>query len=87
MGSTFPVRSLPPSGFLCPLSANTYDIVFHSFEVKDYDTKSIIFKVGGDDARPPPDMDFGEDFDEDMVRTIKYDFNASFLRLPIISTR
>eukprot|EP00500_Bicosoecida_sp_ms1_P008303 CAMPEP_0203817026 /NCGR_PEP_ID=MMETSP0115-20131106/18280_1 /ASSEMBLY_ACC=CAM_ASM_000227 /TAXON_ID=33651 /ORGANISM="Bicosoecid sp, Strain ms1" /LENGTH=228 /DNA_ID=CAMNT_0050725941 /DNA_START=55 /DNA_END=738 /DNA_ORIENTATION=+ len=78
----------PTPSFLCPLSANTYDIVFKEFEVSDYGSKRVIFRVGGDDSgAPPPDFDYGADFDEDQLRTIKYDFSTDILRLPVIATK
>jgi len=74
------------TGFLCPLSANTYGIDFLSFNISDYDTKKIIFEVGRDS---PPPQDMSVDFStlgEDMYRKIKYEFSEDVLRLPFIET-
>lgn len=74
----------PTDEFLCSLSANTYNLMFLSFVMKDYDTKQVIFEIGGDDALP--DLDFGEHFDEDALRRIRYDFSVDVLRKPTLST-
>jgi len=45
----------PTDRFLCPLSANTYGINFQSFNICDYETKDLIFEVGGEtDTREAP---------------------------------
>jgi len=72
-------------GFLCPLSANTYELAFLSFVMKDYKTKELIFKIGED--APLPEVDFDEDnFDPDSLRKIRYDFSVDVLRKETIST-
>lgn len=74
-------------GFLCPLTANVYNIDFLSFEIKDYDTKRVIFEVNKDAAASalPADFDFSM-LDESVYRKIKYDFSVDVLRLPNIQT-
>lgn len=73
------------SGFLCDLDANTYDLTFLSFVMKDYQTKEVIFEISEDS--PLPEIDFDEDtFTADQLRTIKYDFNADVLRKETVST-
>lgn len=77
----------PPAAFLCPLSANVYNLAFLSFVMKDYETKRVIFEIGGADA--VPDLDFsalGSDFDTDSLRKIRYDFSVDVLRMPTLST-
>lgn len=74
------------SGFLCPLSANSFGIDFLSFTISDYETKKTIFEVGRDNPTP---QDVSVDFSsigEDMYRKIKYDFSEDVLRLPYIQT-
>ena len=74
-------------GFLCPLNANVYNIDFLSFEIKDYETKRVIFEVNKDAAASalPADFDFSQ-LDESVYRKIKYDFSVDVLRLPNIQT-
>jgi protein unc-119 len=79
-------RLLPTTGFLCPLTANTYGIEYLEFTILDYQTKNVIFNVGKDN--PPPmdlDMDLAS-LDENSYRSIKYDFSEDVLRLPSIQT-
>ena len=74
------------TGFLCPLSANTFGIEFLQFSISDYQTKKIIFEVGKDTPTP---QDIAVDFSnlgEDMYRKIKYTFSEDVLRLPLIQT-
>src|SRR5688572_5756435 len=83
---TFCINNPFCSGFLCPMSANTYGIEFLSFNISDYDTKKTIFEVGRDN---PNSQDVSLDFSsvgEDMYRKIKYDFSEDVLRLPYIQT-
>ena len=81
-----PAPPLRAAAFLCPLSANTHGIDFLSFCISDYETKRVIFKVGGD--APPPAMPANIDLtDENSYRKIRYDFSEDVLRLPTIATR
>lgn len=76
----------PTEGFLCPLSANVFDIEFLQFTISDYQTKKVIFEVGKDS---PSSQDIAVDFTtlgEDMYRKIKYTFSEDVLRLPLIQT-
>ena len=76
--------SAPTKDFLCPRSANTYNIDFQSFTIEDYETKHLIFEVSQN--RPPKmDIDFAN-FSEDALRKIKYEFSEDVLRLPAIKT-
>lgn len=74
-------------GFLCPLSANVFDIEFLQFTISDYESKLKIFEV----SRNSPPQDMSIDFSntskgEDMYRKIKYEFSEDVLRLPHIET-
>jgi protein unc-119 len=76
----------PTEGFLCPLTANTYDVEFLNFVVSDYETKKTIFEVGKDTPIP---VDMAVDLSSlgpDMYRKIKYTFSEDVLRLPQIQT-
>ena len=77
-------------GFLCPLSANRYNVEFVNFKIDNYTTKETLFQIS-DGVQPvgimEMDMEYdGVSFDEDNFRTIKYTFNEDVLRLPLIST-
>jgi len=77
----------PTTEFLCPLSANTYGIDFKYFSICDYDSKRLIFEVGGD--APAPASAVAIDYanlDEMAYRQIKYDFSEDVLKLPTIQT-
>ena len=70
---------------MCDLDANTYELTFLSFVMKDYESKEVIFEISEDS--PLPEIDFDEDtFTADQLRTIKYDFNADVLSKDTIST-
>ena len=74
------------TGFLCPLTANTFGFEFLNFTISDYDTKKVIFEVGRNNPTP---LDVAVDFSsvgEDMYRKIKYTFSEDVLRLPKIQT-
>mmetsp|Transcript_12738 Transcript_12738/g.18791 ORF Transcript_12738/g.18791 Transcript_12738/m.18791 type:complete len:250 (-) Transcript_12738:335-1084(-) len=76
----------PTDTFLCPLSANIYNIEFLQFTIYDYESKKIIFEVGRDNP-PPVDLDIDiSNIDENMYRRIKYDFSEDVLRLPYVGT-
>merc|ERR1711934_1286666 len=59
----------PTEGYLCPLSANIYNIDFVSFKIREMDNNQTLFE-GLDDS----------------VRSIRYDFDASFLKIGTIGT-
>lgn len=77
--------SRPTEGFLCPISANVYNIEFLSFTIMDYETKRVIFEVGRDTGAPPPQIDLGS-LDENVYRRIQYKWSEDVLRLPSIAT-
>lgn len=37
--------SVPCEGYLCPLNANTFGIEFLKFEIKEYDTNTVVYQV------------------------------------------
>lgn len=75
----------PTKSFLCELEDNTYGINFVSFEIKDYDTKRTIFKVDQDTAAANA-LPANFSADPDSMRKIDYNFEASVLGLPRVST-
>ena len=76
------------SAFLCPLSANSYNIEFLSFAISDYETKKTIFEVGKDiPVSHGMEMDFDYNSSpEEAFRRIKYTFSEDVLRLPLVGT-
>merc|ERR1711934_935443 len=75
----------PTEGYLCPLSANIYNIDFVSFKIRDMDSNETLFEVSKDPDQPPIDYALLDDLD-DSVRSIRYDFDASFLTKTTIGT-
>lgn len=71
----------PTTGFMCPLSANTYGIDFIDFEIKDGETNKSLFRVQKDPNAPslPMDMPDLDPETEASYRTIKYNFPPEFL--------
>lgn len=78
----------PTTGFMCPLSANTYGIDFIDFEIKDGETNRSLFRVQKDPNAPPLPLDMPEldPETEAMFRTIKYTFPPEFLRFQSVRT-
>jgi len=75
----------PTEGYLCPMSANVYNIDFVSFKIRDMDSNETLFEVSKDPDQPPIDYALLDDLD-DSVRSIRYDFDASFIRKTTIGT-
>ncbi|CAI4230429.1 unnamed protein product [Auanema sp. JU1783] len=63
----------PTEDFLCPLSANVYDIEFTFFKIRDLDTEQVLFEI-----RKPPE-EIGEKPSTD--RFVRYRFTSEFLHL------
>ena len=94
-GSARTARLTPPAspprsaaGFLCPLSANTYNVDFLEFEVIDDETNSVIFKVARDPSTSVPAESIG-DLDPEVeasIRTIRYSFPRELLQSQSIRT-
>jgi len=77
----------PTKSFLCDLEDNTFNINFISFEIKDYDTKRTIFKVDQEThAASAGALPVGFASDPDSMRKIDYNFEASVISLPRVST-
>ena len=75
----------PTEGYLCPLSANIYNIDFVSFKIRDMDSNETLFEVSKDPDAPAIDYSLLDGLD-DSVRSIRYDFDASFLKIKTIGT-
>lgn len=83
----------PTEGFLVPLSANIYNIAFHSFKIRDMATNKTLFEVDG--TKEPEDGENQSqlthptnDLDpEAAARTIRYVFTRSFLKYKTIGTK
>eukprot|EP00695_Tsukubamonas_globosa_P003652 TRINITY_DN756_c0_g1_i1.p1 TRINITY_DN756_c0_g1~~TRINITY_DN756_c0_g1_i1.p1 ORF type:complete len:189 (+),score=35.45 TRINITY_DN756_c0_g1_i1:91-657(+) len=81
----------PTDTYLCSLRANTYGIDFQSFTIRDLDHKKVIFEV----RRDPKDPSISSEeflssippgFDENIIRCIRYDFDASLLTAKNVGT-
>eukprot|EP00294_Goniomonas_avonlea_P011733 CAMPEP_0114539280 /NCGR_PEP_ID=MMETSP0114-20121206/153_1 /TAXON_ID=31324 /ORGANISM="Goniomonas sp, Strain m" /LENGTH=181 /DNA_ID=CAMNT_0001723371 /DNA_START=203 /DNA_END=748 /DNA_ORIENTATION=- len=76
----------PTEGYLCPLSANTYQVEFLEFRIRDIDTGVDLFSVKkpeDDGSVPQPAV---PEEDEDACRCIRYNFGPDFLRRGTIGT-
>jgi hypothetical protein len=71
----------PCSSFLCPISANIYNIEFTAFKIRDVDSGANIFEVRKEPGsyEPPEEGD-------DSSRSIRYHFGPAFLDLQAIGT-
>eukprot|EP00697_Spironema_sp_BW2_P009979 gnl/Spiro4/25036_TR12449_c0_g1_i1.p1 gnl/Spiro4/25036_TR12449_c0_g1~~gnl/Spiro4/25036_TR12449_c0_g1_i1.p1 ORF type:complete len:215 (+),score=23.47 gnl/Spiro4/25036_TR12449_c0_g1_i1:55-645(+) len=81
----------PTRGFLCPLSANVYNIEFTSFKIRDPVSGKIYFQVSRDDLTPEQlaEMAISQMTNpptEEQSRSIRYEFPAEVLRLQEIGT-
>lgn len=76
----------PTEGFLCPVSANSYGIIFKSFSISDHETKTSLFSTeidGRDKIEVDVDTSGSE---EDMYRKIRYTFPEEVLKVPRMET-
>lgn len=81
--------SAPTQGFLCPLSANTYNVEFYQFTIRDLETNKVLFDVGRAPEDIPDMSDVEELTEEEAVesRTVRYRFPPSFLRRTAIGSK
>ena len=73
--------------FLCPLSANVYNIQFLAFKIRDYDSGKVFFEIQRDPEEE--ELKLGEEdlnIDENEFRTVKYHFGPNFFKLNKIGT-
>ncbi|RNE97430.1 GMP-PDE, delta subunit family protein [Trypanosoma rangeli] len=81
--------SAPTSDFLCPLTANTYNIEFYRFTIRDMDTGKVVFDVERDHGDYPPPETLRQLSPEmqQLMRTISYTFPPSLLRRKTIGAK
>jgi len=68
------------------LNANVYGIDFLEFQIRDMETKQVIYHVKRDkEAEAAAGITINEN--DDSVRFIRYDFGADFFKLKTIGAR
>ncbi|ESL10923.1 hypothetical protein TRSC58_01336 [Trypanosoma rangeli SC58] len=79
----------PTSDFLCPLTANTYNIEFYRFTIRDMETGKVVFDVERDHGDYPPPETLAQLPPEvqQLMRTISYSFPPSLLRRKTIGAK
>mmetsp|Transcript_21945 Transcript_21945/g.32218 ORF Transcript_21945/g.32218 Transcript_21945/m.32218 type:complete len:186 (+) Transcript_21945:59-616(+) len=77
----------PCEGYLCPLSANSYQVEFLEFRIREMEgQKRELYHVKKpDDAPSEPIVDIPPEL-EDQYRLIQYSFPAEFLKARTIGT-
>ncbi|KEG08597.1 GMP-PDE, delta subunit family protein [Trypanosoma grayi] len=79
----------PTDGFLCPIAANTYNIEFYRFTIRDMVSNRKLFEV----EREPNDYPSIESIaqlpedDQRMLRSIYYKFPPSMLRQKTVGAK
>lgn len=63
-------------GYLCPMEANTYNIEFTRFKLRDMDTQAVLFEV-----TKPVEEEVLEDLPPNAARYVRYLFPPEFLQL------
>ncbi|CAD8078476.1 unnamed protein product [Paramecium primaurelia] len=81
------VKSLtgPTANFLCPVSANIYNIQFLKFRIRDMDSGQVLFEVERDPDEQPIENIPVEYQDE--ARRIKYQFGPQFFELKTVGAQ
>jgi hypothetical protein len=72
----------PTDYFLCPNSANIYQVDFIGFKIHNHDTREVLFEV----AKPPEDIGVWEEDGDDSARQIVYNFGPHFLEIGTVGT-
>ena len=75
------LTSITPN-FLCPLSANVYNIQFLSFKIRDVETNQVFFQIESDGELPLEEQKEEFELDEQTereLRTVRYYFGPNFL--------
>jgi hypothetical protein len=76
----------PTDRFLCPLSANTYNIKFLAFRIRDVESGYVLFEIETD-PNDIEDAKQDEELENDAeMRTIRYHFGPNFFKLKTIGT-
>ena len=71
------------SDFLCPLSANTYNIDFVYFRIRDLDSGVVLVEVAREEDEEEAK---GTEEEQEGNRLIRYQFGPDFLSLRTIGT-
>ncbi|RNF27084.1 GMP-PDE, delta subunit family protein [Trypanosoma conorhini] len=81
--------SSPTSDFLCPLTANTYNIEFYRFTIRDMETGEVVFEVEREpeDYPPPETLANLPPEVQQLMRTVTYKFPPSLLRRKTIGAK
>ena len=82
------LTSITPN-FLCPLSANVYNIQFLSFKIRDVETNQVFFQIESDGELPLEEQKEEFELDEQTereLRTVRYYFGPNFFKLSQIGT-
>lgn len=74
----------PTDDFLCPLSANIYNIQFLAFRIRDMESKTTLFEIKKEADEDTSNLP--EDIDEKELRTVRYHFGPLFFKLKTIGT-
>jgi hypothetical protein len=74
------------SDFLCPIEANTYNIDFIYFRIRDMDSGSVLVEVAREEDEIAEDAKAEEEPPTAASRTIRYHFGPEFLQLRTIGT-
>ena len=83
-------NSITPN-FLCPLSANVYNIQFLSFKIRDVETNTVFFQIDNEGEELPLEEEQKIDYELDEqtereLRTVRYYFGPNFFKLSKIGT-
>ena len=76
----------PTSYFLCPLSANIYNIQFLSFKIRDFETNKVLFLMEKDSNEEELKIEEDSDINEEDYRTVRYHFGPNFFKLKKVGT-
>jgi len=68
------------------MTADKYGIDFLKFSIRDIAKKKMVFEVSKPENTGPMPTTFPPGFDPDSLRTIEYDFPASFLKCTTVGT-
>lgn len=70
--------------FLCPLSANVYNIQFLSFKIRDFESNQVLFSIEKDPNEE--ELKVEDAANEDDYRTVRYHFGPNFFKLKKVGT-
>ena len=72
-------------GYLCSPEANTYDIEFTRFKIRDVDTGTVLFEINKPSIYDNIDEnEKDEDIDPNDGRLVRYQFTSQFLKLKTV---